>query len=242
MNITDEMLSAFLDAALPEAQMAEIREQLLQSDQLTARLAELAMVDSLVLQHYQQIDLQPMPEAVLDLLDTTKQSAPTPSAQLLAFPWWRRAQQQLQQHAAAVACIALFAGYGLSQLSGSPEDSTLALSQQQVQLLNSAVSGQSYPLSATEQLTPQLSFINQQGDFCRQYQLQSQSQLTQSIACRQQDKWQPVASFSLPLSAGSGQYQTATAVGALDPVLDQLMLGPALTAADEQRFLTKQTD
>jgi len=64
MKISDEMLSAFLDSALPEQQMEQIRQQLMHDEQLTERMADLAMIDTMVLQHYQQINQQPMPAAV----------------------------------------------------------------------------------------------------------------------------------------------------------------------------------
>lgn len=234
MKISDEMLSAFLDAALPEHEMEQVRQQLMHDEQLTERMADLAMVDSLVLQHYQQIDQQPMPAAVLQLLDTNEQPA---SANVVAFPWWRRAQQHLQQHAAAVACIAVFAGYGLSQISSQPQHTTAALSHEVAQLLSSVPSGGSYVV-AQQQLTPRLSFINQQGDFCRQYALQDSTVKTENIACRQQGQWTLQAMLTAEPDAPAANYQTASGGHVLDGVLDTLMAGPALSPAAEQPYLT----
>lgn len=232
MNINDEMLSAFLDGALLETDMEQIRQQLQQDERLTERLAELAMVDSLVAHCYQHIDHKPMPAAVLQLLDEKGDR----SSEVVAFPWWRQMQQQLQRHAAVVACLSLFAGFGLSQLTVTP--GTVLANNDVLQLLDSVISGQSYPVNATEQLTPQLSFIDQQGDFCRYYLLQSSQLQTESIACRRQGQWQPQASFSVAHHSDGYLYQTATASGALDTVLDKLMAGPALSPAAEQNYLT----
>lgn len=241
MNITDEMLSAFLDAQLSPAEMDTVRQQLADDEQLTERLADLAMVDSLVQQRYAQIDQRPMPEAILQLLDDA--DAPTPAettgnAKVIPFPLWRRAQQQLQRHAAAVACIALFAGYGASQLSGPAQSALASLDNDVVQLLNSATSGQGYQL-ADQQLTPRLSFINQQGDFCRQYSLHSQAELSENIACRRNGQWRQHASLSLPNQVDAGLYQTASGGGMLDSILDTMMAGPALSTAAEQQYLSK---
>lgn len=238
MKITDEILSAFLDAALPESEMEQLRQQLQDDDALTARLAELAMIDSIVLAHYQQIEQQPMPESVLRLLDEPQhQAVGQPRAQLLQFPWWRRVSQQLQQHAAAVACVALFAGYGMSQLTSTAPSGAVLLSKQTEQLLNRVVSGQSYAVSDNLQLTARLSFLNQQGDFCRQYSLQSTTQLTEAIACRHQGQWQQVASLTLEQYDSAGLYQTATAGSVLDSILDQLMAGQALGTEAELHYV-----
>ncbi len=237
MKPTDEALSAFLDAQLNPEQMDSLRQQLAEDEQLTERLADLAMVDSLVQQYYAQIDQQPMPAAVLQLL----QDEQPPVATVIAFPWWRRAQQQLQQHAAAVACIALVAGYGVSQLSGPAQPVLAGVSTDVVKLLNSAASGHSYPL-AEQQLTPRLSFTNQQGNFCRQYGLQSASGRSEHIACRSNGIWQQHASLSLPGAAHAAAYQTASGGSLLDSVLDSMMAGPPLNAAAEQAYLHGKSD
>ncbi|PKM17179.1 MAG: hypothetical protein CVV11_20660 [Gammaproteobacteria bacterium HGW-Gammaproteobacteria-15] len=242
MMLSDEMLSAFLDAQLSPAEMDAVRQQLLDDEQLTERLADLAMVDSLVQQHYTQIDERPMPEAILQLLhqDVPKLAETPGNAKVIPFPLWRRAQQQLQRHAAAVACIALFAGYGASQLSGPAQPALAGLTKDVVQLLDSAASGQGYQL-AQQQLTPRLSFINQQGDFCRQYSLQSQAELSENIACRRNGRWRQHASVNLELSGvvNEGQYQTASGGSIVDNILDNMMAGPALTATAEQQYLNK---
>ena len=244
--LSDEMLSAFLDAQLTDAEMDTVRQHLLVDEQLAERLADLAMVDSLVQQHYAQIDQRPMPEAILQLLDdaeTTPPAEATNNAKVIPFPLWRRAQQQLQRHAAAVACIALFAGYGASQLSGPAQPVLAGLSTDVVQLLDSAASGQRYPL-ADQQLTPRLSFINQQGDFCRQYSRQSQTELSENIACRRNGQWRQQASVNieLPGTVNDGQYQTASGGSILDNILDNMMAGAPLNAAAEQAYLNGKSD
>lgn len=234
MKTSDEMLSAFLDAALDDADMEQVRLRLITDDTLTDRLAALAMVDSLVLQHYEQINQQPLPDAVLRLLDNTVQ----PSANIIQFPWWRKAQQQLQQHAAAVACIALFAGYGLSQLTGTTDNVTAALSTNVMRVLNSAPSGVSAAAAPEVIITPRLSFFSQQGDFCRQYSQQANSDSSENIACRRDGQWQLATSLQTDTTISGGQYQTASADPAIDAVLDRMMAGPALNATEEQQQLT----
>ena len=232
MKVTDEMLSAFLDAALSEQDMELVRQQLVQNEQLTERLADLAMVDTVVQQHYSQIDKRPLPQRVLQLLNDTAHQ----DADIIQFPLWKRAQQQLQRHAAAVACIALLGGYGVSQLTGQPSLTVAALTPDVQQLLNRAPTGSSHTV-AQQQLTPQLSFISVQGDFCPQYALQSAQEKTENIACRHQGEWTLKATLATEPGMDDGLYQTASGGSAMDGILDTLMAGPALNAATEQQYL-----
>jgi hypothetical protein len=238
MKINDEMLSAFLDAALPERDMEQVRLQLLEDEQLTERLADLAMVDTIVQQYYAQIDQHPLPDAVLQLVDD---SVRPQSAEIIHFPWWKRTQQQLQQHAAAVACVALLGGYGLSQLTHQPQHATAALGQNVLQLLNNAPSGNVYAIDQ-QQLTPRLSFINLDGDFCRQYALQSASAQTENIACRKQGEWTLKATLTTEPGNTDSLYQTASGGSVMDSILDTLMAGPALNTTAEQQYLTQRNN
>lgn len=248
MKITDEILSAFIDAQLPEAQMEQVREAIALDETLAERLADLAMVDPMVKAYYQDIDQRPVPEATLRLLE---EDAPT--AKIIAFASWRKVQQQVQQHAAAWVFIALLAGYGLSQfdiISGTaPEPSSTLASQTSSfdlnlgEQLERQASGQRIALTDNQALSIRLSFYNQEGDLCRQYGLESDSQMSENISCRQQGEWQQVASVNLPKDkTGDAQYQTASGGSALDSVLDSMMKGSGLTLVQEQQALASLQD
>jgi hypothetical protein len=89
----------------------------------------------------------------------------------------------------------------------------------------------------------QLSFYNQQGDFCRQYGLQDLSLRSENIACQQQGQWQQVANIEYTISQDQqAEYQTASGGSALDSLLDNIMVGAPLTTAQEQQILSKLTD
>ncbi|ABE53859.1 hypothetical protein Sden_0569 [Shewanella denitrificans OS217] len=249
MKITDETLSAFIDAQLPEAQMEQVREAIALDETLAERLADLAMVDPMVKAYYQDIDQHPVPEATLRLLEEDV----APTAKIIAFPSWRKLQQQVQQHAAAWVFIALLAGYGVSQfdiISGTaPEPSSTFASQTSSfdlnlgEQLESQMSGQRIALTDNQALSIRLSFYNQEGDLCRQYGLESDSQMSENISCRQQGEWQQVASVSLPKDkTGDAQYQTASGGSALDSVLDSMMKGSGLTLVQEQQALASLQD
>ncbi len=264
MTINDEILSAFLDAELPEAQMQAVREQLLTDDSLADRLAALASVDGQLRQHAQLIDEHPLPAAISQLLAedtqdpqvvaeftavapaittvtaatadfakaaTSPASSPT-TAKIIQFPRLHRLQQQLQQHAAAAAMIAFVAGYGGAQLLQQPQDKWQPIAK----LLEQQASGQQITLDAEQQFTAQLSFVDQQGNYCRQYLLRSAQQQSQQLACRTGNSWQLIGSV-LQSYHGGADYQTAAGHNPLDPLIDQLIQGSAFTLAEEQELI-----
>lgn len=112
MNLTDEQLSAFLDAELPEAEMQVIRDQLADDPALAERLAALATVDHILAGHYSAIGQQPLPAAVTELLEPE----PVASAKVVDLPRWRRARDFVQQRVGTAVAAALVLGFGLAQL------------------------------------------------------------------------------------------------------------------------------
>ncbi|QIL90873.1 hypothetical protein GNX18_14655 [Microbulbifer sp. SH-1] len=237
-SITDEQLSAFLDRELPEAQMDQIRAQLTVDESLADRLAQLAAVDQAVNETYSSIDQRPMPGAVTDLL-TQKQPA---SAEIVAFPLWRRAQQktqqQLQRHTGMAAAVALAIGLGAGWLlpqpnAGGDQWQTVAAS------LERAPSGVSQELADGRTITPRLTFRNQQGDYCRQFQLRDGTRGSENIACRSDGGlWQLAASIQLEVVQAPGSYQTATGGSLLDSALDA-MAAETLAPDQEQKLIGK---
>ena len=110
MKISDEQLSAFLDAELPEDEMEMIRQGISEDESLANRLAELAMVDEQVARHYARIDEHPMPAAVSRLLDEDSK----PATNVIAFPA-RKKLPGFQRYAAVAACAAVLMGIGVVQ-------------------------------------------------------------------------------------------------------------------------------
>ncbi|GGQ31096.1 anti-sigma factor family protein [Shewanella litoralis] len=251
MNLSDETLSAFLDAELPEHEMEQVRVALVDNEDIAERLAELAMVDAMVQEHYQAIDQQPIPAATQALLANVEPKADNlvtnnpVTDNVVAFPWWRKAQQHVQQYAAAVAVIALIAGYGIYQID-SPSQTDLAAQNNSLLLddinepLNHLPSGIETMLDDDSVMTIQLSFYNPQGQLCRQYARQDNSQQSSTIACEQQGQWQQIASVEYTVNPDhQAQYQTASGGSALDDVLDQLIADAPLTLVQEQQALNQ---
>ncbi|MFC3115710.1 anti-sigma factor family protein [Cellvibrio fontiphilus] len=234
-QVSDEQLSAFLDAELPAAEMEAMREQISRDENLANRLAELAMVDTRVASHYRRIDEQPMPEAITRLLsDEPQVSDEQPTNNVITFPLWRRMQRSLQQHAAMAASVALVIGFGAAQLlpgnTGS-SDNWNAIAQ----ALDTTRSGEQRALADGSELIPRLSFIDQVGDYCRQFHLSSRTSSAENIACRRDNQWQLTLSVHSQARPAADDYQTASGSDhiLIENALDNMMQGDAFDAAAE---------
>jgi len=236
-TLTDETLSAFLDAELPEAEMERVRQRLCEDETLSDRLAELAGVDQLLAVTYSSIDERPLPEAVTAML--VEESPPQP-AQVIPFPLWRRAQEQLQRHAGIAAAVTLAIGLGAGWLlPGQPQGTDNAW-QAVAASLERAPSGKTLELADGRQLTPRLTFVSQQGDYCRQYQVVSGAQGSENIACRSGDGgWQLTASVQLEAVQEPGTYRTASGGSLLDSALDA-MVARDIDPQDEAKIIADE--
>lgn len=232
MTITDEQLSAFLDAELPEAEMELVRQQLIDDENLANRLAELAMVDDQIARHYAQIDERPIPAAITRLLAAEPQQA---NANIVQFPLWKRVQRGLQQHAAIAACTLLVIGFGMVQLLPGNNQKTQSWGAV-AQVLEQNASGDEQRLDDGSRVKPRLTFINNDGNYCRQFQLIEQDKSSENIACRRNNSWELAISVARETLAES-DYQTASGGSQLDDALDEMMGSEAFDAAREQQII-----
>lgn len=255
MTISDEKLSAFLDAELPESEMEFIRQRISDDETLANRLAELAMVDEQIAQHYSAINSRALPDAIANLLAsapaatgavttpnvaTPDVATPAPSATIIPFPLWKKVQRGVQQHAAVAACTALVLGFGLAQLLPGSQDSPLGDWNAIAAVLDTAASGTEQALANDKRLKPRLTFVNEQGHFCRQFLVSDLHSSTETIACRVGDKWQPNITIYAQGVARDGDYQTATnSVSLLDQALDNMMHGDAFDAQAESTIIQR---
>ena len=241
MNISDEQLSAFLDAELPESEMEMIRQQISEDENLANRLAELAMVDEQIAHHYSAIDARPLPDAITQLLASapTETKAPV-SAQIIAFPVWKKIQRGLQQHAAIAACTLLVLGYGFIQLLPSAQNSPLDNWSAITAALDTTASGSEQTLAQGQRIKPRLTFVNQAGNYCRQFFIGDANSGAESIACRVNGEWQADTIVAIEAVQNTAEYQTATnSAAVLDERLDKIMQGDVLDAQQEADLIQR---
>lgn len=237
MTIPADKLSAYLDGELSSHDTAEVRQALQHDEQAAALLAAMVMVDERI---QRQVEVQAQEEIPAHLTRLLDEATPD---KVVAGPWAKRLNW-IYHPVAVAASVALIVGLGTgSWLTGNlAPNATLQLQERVVQVLEQKPSGQTYQLDADVAVTPQLTFKNQEGDYCRHYELYNgaMSERTMAIQCRQSGDWKIVAQASLFANANSGDYQTASSHAMLDSVLDSVMATPALSREAENHALANQ--
>ena len=270
-TISDEVLSAFLDAELPEQQMEQIREALLEDDNLANRLADLAMVDEVIATKYDEINQQPLPAAINELLAaipeekasvTAIQAAENFSENTASQPdlntthssesesnvvsLWQRTKNSTNKPFALAASIAVAAGLFatvFSQTNNLSGDNW----QEVAQILEQKISGNEQTLANGKTIKTQLTFNNQQGNFCRQYDVSSEKDIERNIACRVNQEWELAltiveqkAEQKTEQEQATQNYQTATSNSMLREQIDNMASGDFLDKQQEQQVINNR--
>lgn len=233
MKITDETLSAFLDHELSAREMEAVRDAISEDEALGERLTELASIDASVRQHAASIDSHPMPEALTALLQDNT---------VVYLSAWQRSRRFVARHAAMAASVLLVIGFSAGYISTNTGTDAAAGNAARLlnALLDSTPSGQTVTVANNASLLPRFSFVDQDGQYCRQYQLQGSDSVTENVACRQQNGWQVVATvetFDLSLQE---DYRPATGTFLLDSTLDAMMEGNPLSMEEENSVIRRQ--
>ncbi|MBJ6137001.1 hypothetical protein [Marinobacter litoralis] len=239
MTNVDEKLSAFLDGELLAEEMQQIRDRLAVEPALAARLSELSLVDQTLQAHYGEIDHRPLPEAITQMLGMAKNEPEQPLNNVIRFPL----RERLRAHTGKAIAAALVGGFALAQWLSLPTMDADASWQEVAQVLESTPSGTNYTLASGEQLTPRLTFVNHDGEYCRQFRVQGDTSRSENIACLSGDEaraWDLAVRFEVAGEVAEDRYQTASGGSALDATLDKMIAGPIVAPEDERRLIELQ--
>jgi hypothetical protein len=137
---------------------------------------------------------------------------------------------------AVAASIAALLGFLV--MPGSPEN-TDPLATRSFQLAMQQVpSRQVLKVSEGASITPELSFADSTGRFCREFTLQSSNPLV-GIACRDGGRWKVEGTAPTDLNDQAGEIRTAGGDdrSALDPIYGRLQPGDPFDTAQEGRLI-----
>ena len=241
MKISDEMLSAFIDAELSEATMEEIRCALENDDDLVMRLADLAQADHWVAENAAVIDNTPMADNLLPLaqrLDKkiAQEKAAESAGNVVSLSAWKNFNKSLQKPYALAAGVAMLFGVGTVTLMQSQQASTV-ITAGITQVLDQQRSGEILSIAQGDKITANLSFTNRAGDYCRQFQRVSEQTASVNIACKENDQWQLKITQKVKLTENTQNYRAASNQAQLDSAIDAMINGPAMDSAQEQRAI-----
>ena len=242
MKISDEMLSAFLDAELSEEDMEAVRCALETDDDLVMRLAELAQVDHWVVENAAIMDTTPVADDLLQLAKKIDkkiaQDKPSVTGEnVVSLSRWKSINKSIQKHYALAAGVAMLFGVGTVTLMQSQQQSSV-ITAGVAQALDQVPSGEMSITTQGDAITANLSFTNHAGDYCRQFQHVNEQKTSVNIACKENTQWQLKLTEKVNLAENLADYRTASNNAQLDSAIDDMIKGPAMDRAQEQRAIT----
>jgi len=259
--LTDEKLSAFLDGELDAVEMEMVREAIAQDATVSDRLAALADVDRVVKAAAEKATAVALPEEIVALLsdaseapvsdvNSVNEGVAEPSAKSSSTenitPFVSKAkisrgssgtQTTWRTPFAIAASVAVLAGLVLFNQQGA--DTTQPSHWANVSsVLDSNLTGESTTFESGVTVTPQLSFLNTDFNYCRQAKIASQDELNVMIACKDsQGSWMLAASKLDELGGNTGEYQTASSAKLLEDELNKMMASAPLNREQEQNAI-----
>ncbi|AFT76354.1 DVU3141 family protein [Alteromonas macleodii] len=268
MILTDEKLSAFLDGELDTAEMDLVREAIAHDVTVSDRLAALAEVDRVVKVAAEKATAVALPKEIMALLSDEKplsqasgvqvsdtslasvsaanQSSVNQSSAENVKPFPKKAnstnsaphkQTKWKGPFAIAASVAVLAG--LVFFNQQDAETTQPSHWARVSsVLDSNLTGEATTFDSGVTVTPQLSFVNTEFNYCRQAEVASKDELNVMIACKdKQGAWQLAASKLDELGENAGQYQTATSAKVMEEELDKMMASAPLNREQEKNAI-----
>lgn len=263
MILTDEKLSAFLDGELDTAEMDLVREAIAHDVTVSDRLAALAEVDRVVKVAAEKATAVALPKEIVALLSDEKPLSQASDVQVsdasLASasaakqgsaenvkPFPKKAnstnsaphkQTKWKGPFAIAASVAVLAGLVFFNQQGT-ETTQPSHWARVSSVLDSNLTGEATTFDSGVTVTPQLSFVNTEFNYCRQAEVASKDELNVMIACKdKQGAWQLAASKLDELGENAGQYQTATSAKVMEEELDKMMASAPLNREQEKNAI-----
>ena len=263
MILTDEKLSAFLDGELDTAEMDLVREAIAHDVTVSDRLAALAEVDRVVKVAAEKATAVALPKEIVALLSDEKPlsqasgvqasdaslasaSAANQSSAENVKPFPKKVnstnsaphkQTKWKGPFAIAASVAVLAGLVFFNQQGA-ETTQPSHWARVSSVLDSNLTGEATTFDSGVTVTPQLSFVNTEFNYCRQAEVASKEELNVMIACKdKQGAWQLAASKLDELGENAGQYQTATSAKVMEEELDKMMASAPLNREQEKNAI-----
>ena len=222
IELTDEVLGAYLDGALPAAQRDAVAHALAAAPDCAARLESMRAADQTMRRAHAapitRLD-DPVARKIRDarLATQARRTARLPTVATLS--------------ALAAGLVGLVIGQVLPTRPFDTPHPDFAATGALARALETRPSGE-----AGGDVRILLSFKTAQATPCRQFAATTPGQTGEGVACREDATWRVVAWVQSPDGAGA-DYHAAGADGVIDEVVDRIDTTGALSLADERALL-----
>jgi hypothetical protein len=232
---SDEQISAFLDGELDPADFEAMLHDVETDPAVAARVRRMSEATKAFVKASLSIDDEPMSEGL------TRALAAPPTAKVIPFRGRSFAATVMEHRAIAAGLVCAFAAWSMFSVIAPGRDGLSDTGGMVVatsplhRALETGATGDLVTISASETMTPRLTFARADGDFCRQFDVTSRDGVMSAIACRDGGVWRTeVAVYGQALPGG--EYVTASGEKAapLEAFIDRSIAGDPLDAAAEK--------
>lgn len=251
MEITDQLLNAYIDGELDERDREEIKRRIDEDEALHIRVNELRSINETLAKAY------PLENNIPERFLAAVENASSVSSDVLPFRNKQTKEKSSTRQwfpAAIAASITLVIGavignsvtmqgkqQGEESLLTSSIDSSSAL----YEVLEKVPSASSREIvlsdNSTISLRPVLSFKNVNGGYCREFDIHSDQNIIIGIACRKSDSaWGlelAVSSAVIPQNPNSFQPASGYDQDAINVVIDNLMVNGPIEKDEEHMLI-----
>lgn len=247
-HFDDETLMAFADGELDAATGQRLEAALETDDALAERLAVFLDTRMAVGSAMKPLIDEPVPEALAANVRRMAEAAETKAASeaennVLAFQRAgkrtavRSGQPWMMPIAASI--LAVITGVGGYMAGRGSVEPGAALESALSAALDRQPSGSDVALGKSEALHIVSSFIDGQGELCREYEVKRQNEATATVACRSDGNWVTRLALSSPRAEG---YVPASSQETIDAYLASIDAGEPLSAEAEKNALAGKAE
>jgi hypothetical protein len=247
LDITDELLVAYVDDELDEAQRAMVRSVLDSNPQLCRREAEMRLSRDLLREAFPLQSDAPIPPSMDAAASRLAAACARPSS-APAPPFRFQNRRKYAVAAAVVFSVTAAAGYLVWRIGIAPVQQPVKGLMQIApdtalrRVLESAPSAEVTNVPAEDAaVRAVLTFRAKDGRYCREFEILAGSGGSTGIACRDHGEWHAEVMLSAAAAPPDSNYYTP-AGGSDEPavaeVAERLMQGDPLSAEEEARLLS----
>ncbi|MCZ7888928.1 anti-sigma factor family protein [Agrobacterium salinitolerans] len=247
-HFDDETLMAFADGELDEATSLRLEMALETDEALAERLAVFLDTRVALAAAMKPLIDEPVPDALAaSVRRMVEKAEPGPSRaeddNIIGFR--RREKPEAPrpgQHwliPVAASILAIVTGVGGFMAGRSSVEPGTSFESALSAALDRQPSGSDIVLGQSQGLRIVASFVDRQGELCREYELKQQRESTVTVACRSGGTW--VTRLALSSSRTDG-YVPASSQETIDTYLASIEAGTPLSAEEEQRVLARRPE